>query len=206
MKNTAVAFVLDESGSMAGKESFIQSSFREQATTLREAKKAGKITATMVKLGSQQENSKPFVAFAQQPPSAFSLHGYRPFGNTPLCDAVALAVETLERKAKSNTAFLVTVFTDGEENASTEWNGRKLADLIEEKQATGKWTFSFIGPSTKDVSAWGVPAGNVYTYTTVLDGMAVANSATSVYLNMVRPMSSSTCALVATAVMYSSNH
>lgn len=203
MKNTQVVFVLDESGSMAGKESFIQSAFKEQATVLQEAKKAGKIQATLVRFGARKEESKPFVEFHNRTPSAFSLPAYAPHGNTPLCDAVALGVKEAERGAKSNTAFLVTVFTDGEENASTNWTGRKLADLIEEKQASGNWTFNFIGPSTKDVSAWGVPAGNIYTYKTIADGMFVAASGTSVYLNTVRPMSASTTCLVNTVLAVS---
>lgn len=202
MKNTAVAFVLDESGSMSGKEQFIQSSFKEQATVLRETKKAGKITATMVKFGSAQEESKPFVAFAGKAPSAFSLPEYKPCGNTALCDAVAMAIETLETKAKSNTAFLVTVFTDGEENASQKWNGRQLAGLIKEKQDTGKWTFSFIGPHTKDVGAWGIPAGNIYTYSTMADANAMTSSAMSTYVNLVRVSSFGTTALMTTAATY----
>ena len=202
MKNTAVAFVVDESGSMSGKENFISNSFQEQATVLRESKGAGKITTTMVKFGSRQKDGQPFVAFQGKSPSVLSLPQYSPFGYTPLCDAVALAIQTLEKKPPSNTAFLVTVFTDGDENASREWTSRKLADLVESKQATGKWTFAFIGPSTKDVSAWGVPSGNIYTYTTVQDGMMVASSGLSTFVNVVRPFSMSTTGLMTTAVTY----
>ena len=48
---------------------------------------------------------------------------------------------------------LVTILTDGEENASKEYNGRTIKQLIEDLKAKG-WTFTYIG-ANQDVEKVG---------------------------------------------------
>ena len=47
--------------------------------------------------------------------------------------------------------MLVTVITDGYENASVHWNGPQIKSLVEELRQTG-WTFTYIG-ANQDVEA-----------------------------------------------------
>ena len=71
---------------------------------------------------------------------------YIPCCCTPLYDAVGTSVQKLKEclKDAKNYTVMVTIITDGMENASKEWSGMALAKLIDEMKDAG-WLFSFIG-------------------------------------------------------------
>ena len=74
---------------------------------------------------------------------------YSPCCMTPLFDAIGNTVKRMETYTKSiaefvDTAVLVTIITDGDENASREWNASGVKKLIEACKREG-WMFSFIG-------------------------------------------------------------
>ena len=74
---------------------------------------------------------------------------YNPCCMTPLFDAIGNTVKRMETYTKSiaefvDTAVLVTIITDGYENASREWNASGIKKLIEACKQEG-WMFSFIG-------------------------------------------------------------
>lgn len=74
---------------------------------------------------------------------------YSPCCMTPLFDAIGKTVKRMETYTKSiaefvDTAVLVTIITDGYENASREWNAAGVKKLIEACKREG-WMFSFIG-------------------------------------------------------------
>lgn len=74
---------------------------------------------------------------------------YSPCCMTPLFDAIGNTVKHMETYTKSiaefvDTAVLVTIITDGYENASREWNASGIKKLIEACKQEG-WMFSFIG-------------------------------------------------------------
>lgn len=77
---------------------------------------------------------------------------YIPRGSTALHDAIGFTISELrerrvkELKKEENEA-LVVILTDGYENDSKEWRGKKVADLIKEVDAKENWTISFIGAS-----------------------------------------------------------
>lgn len=53
--------------------------------------------------------------------------------------------ETDIRHAKSGTTAVIVILTDGHENASQLFKLADIRKLIERLEATGNWTFSFIG-------------------------------------------------------------
>ena len=71
---------------------------------------------------------------------------YQPDAMTPLFDAIGFAVNKLYSVTKNqeNCNVLVTIMTDGEENASREYSGKQIKALIE-KLKEEKWTFTYIG-------------------------------------------------------------
>ena len=76
---------------------------------------------------------------------------YSPCCMTPLFDAIGNTVKRMEIYTKSieefvETSVLVTIITDGYENASKEWNSLEVKKLIEACKEQG-WMFSFIGAS-----------------------------------------------------------
>lgn len=75
---------------------------------------------------------------------------YHPNGNTALLDAIGLTAKTIESdmaifNLKIPTTAVVVILTDGHENASGMYNFNDIRNMISRLEATGKWTFSFIG-------------------------------------------------------------
>ena len=72
-------------------------------------------------------------------------------GCTALYDAMGEMISELKRKVTLEDRVLVTVITDGYENASIHWNGPQIKSLVEELRHEG-WTFTYIG-ANQDVEA-----------------------------------------------------
>ena len=79
-----------------------------------------------------------------------TLADYQPSSLTPLHDAIGHAVSklrhVLDTTGAANFQVLVTILTDGEENASKEYTRPVIHRLIEELKGQG-WTFTYIGTS-----------------------------------------------------------
>ena len=73
-------------------------------------------------------------------------NNYNPESSTPLFDAMGLSILKLKHylKDKDNYSVLVTILTDGEENASIEFSLIEIKKIIEELK-TENWTFTYIG-------------------------------------------------------------
>ena len=97
---------------------------------------------------------------------------YEPCCMTPLYDAIGTGVKHIMKKIanKENVAVLVTIITDGQENASQEWNGKAIKKLIEERKEDG-WMFSYIG-ADHDVEsvASSISITNTVTWTKTVEG------------------------------------
>ena len=75
--------------------------------------------------------------------------------------AIGKAVSNLRKSVAENDKVLVTIITDGYENASTEYNQHSIKAMTEELGKKG-WTFAYIG-ANQDVKA-------------VSDGLGIKNS------------------------------
>ena len=71
---------------------------------------------------------------------------YKPNASTPLYDAMGFSINKLKQVLQYQTDYnvLVTILTDGEENASKEYSGNDIKKLIEELKLN-RWTFTYIG-------------------------------------------------------------
>ena len=80
---------------------------------------------------------------------------YWPTGNTPLYDAMGQSLTDLHQRIKDDddATGVVTVLTDGLENASREWNAGSVRQLIDQLKELG-WSFSYMGSAhnVKEVS------------------------------------------------------
>ena len=72
-------------------------------------------------------------------------------GCTALYDAMGEMISELKRKITPEDRVLMTVITDGYENASAHWSGPQIKSLVEELRHEG-WTFTYIG-ANQDVEA-----------------------------------------------------
>lgn len=146
---TYIGFVLDGSGSMESGKSDTIKGFNTQINTV----KAGAAEAGETRVGMVDFSTTPSVRYmgvgtsALQPLTAES---YMPNGYTALYDGVGVMIAELLAQPhleSPETAVLVTIFTDGEENASTEYSAVLLKNLITKLEATGRWTFALVGPT-----------------------------------------------------------
>lgn len=148
-RTTHVLQVLDRSSSMAVGKAITISAYNEQLEAMRQAheKDGSEITVTLVMFANTAE-----IAFKQRSITDFQGLGlddksYQPDGMTALYDAIGLAIETAQTFPKDgDTAFLLQIFTDGDENSSRNYGAAQLKSKIEELNATGKWTVTVAGP------------------------------------------------------------
>ena len=94
---------------------------------------------------------------------------YRPDSMTPLHDAIGQSVSKLRNvlitTGAANYQVLVTVLTDGEENASKEFTRPVIRQLIEQLKEQN-WTFTYIGANHDvDQAADGLAIDNKLAFT-----------------------------------------
>jgi len=69
---------------------------------------------------------------------------YRPGACTPLFDAIGFGIQSIRQHVTDDDSVLVTIITDGYENASREYSGKAIAMIIDELKKKG-WVFTYIG-------------------------------------------------------------
>lgn len=186
-KKTVVNFVLDETGSMGSVRDATISGFNEYIETLKG--QGGEVLFTLTKFNSSKVETVYNVKPIQDVPK-LTHQTYAPAMNTPLYDAIAQTIRQTEdalKEMKGKPAVLCVIMTDGEENASREFNRERIVKLIEDRTAEG-WTFAYLGANQ---DAWavgasiGVPKGNSIAYDAAVPVTAFAGAAmaTNNYLN-----------------------
>lgn len=134
-------------------------------------------------------NSKVTIEYTNKPANSIehiNENNYKCSGMTALLDAIGTGVKNLNEKIgdkiKSGEATaVVVIITDGEENASREFDGGKIKSMISELQSTSKWTFTFVGANIDAVTTahtYGINTQNVMSFS------ADVNSNTRVYQSM----------------------
>ena len=142
--------ILDESGSMGVVREATVRGFNELVQSIQGLAQefpTNKQVVTLTTFNSSGIKDKLFLqeAEALRP---LSLADYQPQALTPLHDAIGETVSKLRNVLAStgatNYQVLVTVLTDGEENASKEYTRPVIHGLIEQLKEQG-WTFTYIG-------------------------------------------------------------
>lgn len=140
--------ILDESGSMHSIKSTIIQGFNEVVQTVK----------GMAIQFPEQEHSISFLTFNTfgnklihfvDPASSINelnAESFNPNGGTPLLDAMGFSINKLKAYLQGKTDYnvLVTILTDGEENASVEYSGNAIKMLVEELKQNN-WTFTYMG-------------------------------------------------------------
>lgn len=81
-----------------------------------------------------------------------TLDDYEPCCCTPLYDAMGFTLTTMRNHVKKvdDAVVVVTIITDGYENASKEYTGAAVKKLVEELKGEG-WTFTYMGANQDSV-------------------------------------------------------
>lgn len=140
--------ILDESGSMRAIKDSIIDGFNELLQTAKE----------MQLKFPEQEHLITFLSFNSKNFTFQMLNGsvqllkplnkdnYKPNDDTPLFDAIGMGISKIQELVKNTENFnvLVTILTDGAENASNKFTGEGIKLLVE-VLSTQRWTFTYVG-------------------------------------------------------------
>lgn len=140
--------ILDESGSMQSiKQSTIEG-FNETAQTIKGIQQQNPGEEHYITLVTFNGLGIKTLLSNQPVTELTEINGerYLPNAGTPLYDAMGFALKRLRTQLEliKNYKVLVTIFTDGEENASKDFNGEAIKRLVEELKVQ-QWTFTYIG-------------------------------------------------------------
>ena len=171
MKNniTELVFILDRSGSMAGREADTIGGFNAMI----EKQKAveGKCYVSTVLFSNDSQVLHDRVPLEQVKP--LTADDYRVYGCTALMDAIGGAIHHIGNIHKyarpedvpEHTIFVIT--TDGMENASHIYSSDKVKQMIQHEKAKYGWEFLFLAANIDAVSTaarFGIGADRAVNY------------------------------------------
>jgi Mg-chelatase subunit ChlD len=190
-----ISVVLDRSGSMAVIAGDVVGGFNTFLDEQRKQEGGGRVT---------------LVQFDGQDPFEILIDGedlnkvgdldpgrYIPRGNTPLYDAVGRMIATVDAEileradaGKPIEDQVVVIVTDGVENASREFSGKMISDLIEARRNRA-WAFVFLGADEstfEEGAAMGVSQANTAQWAATGEGTAAMFAGVSKETSMYRSM------------------
>ena len=141
--------ILDKSGSMECIRKAAISGFNETLAGIKKAQE---------KYADTQEHNISLITFCEcetkyvfdKVPIAechpLTLEDYQPCCCTPLYDAIGFTLTTMRKHVKdvADAVVVVTIITDGLANASKEYTGSAVKELIGQLKSKG-WTFTYMG-------------------------------------------------------------
>lgn len=140
--------ILDESGSMSSIKSQIISGFNELVQSVKGIERQFPEQEHLVSMVSFNDLNNNILHFVDPVKKLDAINDstYNPASMTPLYDAMGFSISKLKQylEGKENYSVLVTILTDGEENASKEYTGKAIKHLVDELKKQN-WTFTYIG-------------------------------------------------------------
>jgi uncharacterized protein YegL len=151
-----VCFVIDESGSMTLSQSDVIGGFKRVIDEQR-AVKDGTCSVSLFKFSDKVTE----VYRGKDVNDVDYLDGetYKPGGMTAMNDGIGTAIDNIGKwlddmkeddKPEKN---LFVIMTDGMENNSKEYSGKKVRDMIKHQEEKYNWTFMYLGTDITDAKA-----------------------------------------------------
>lgn len=169
-KETYYLLIVDASSSMSPLTKSTISGVNEQIDSIKQLEK--EFPDQKYNMSFMHFNNTVTIEYTERQSSALehiSESNYKCSGMTALLDAIGVGVRNLNDKigdkiTSGEAAAVVVIITDGEENSSREFDGSKVKSMIEELQATNRWTFTFVGANIDSISTasrYGIDVKNV---------------------------------------------
>lgn len=178
---THVLFVTDMSGSMTSLADDVRGGFNTYVDDLKKDA-AGKYRLTVTLFDDRFESL--CVAAKLKDVPRLTEQNYKPRASTALLDAVGKTVTEFDARVPTladGDRVLVVVQTDGAENASREFTRDLIATLIKEREATGKWSFIYLGAG---VDAWSQAGGMGFAATSTIHSKNTSGATRSAYTGL----------------------
>lgn len=149
--------ILDKSGSMSSIANAAIAGFNETVGGIRSAQRQ------FAETQEHYVSLLPFCACTMQyvydcvpvdQVKNLTARDYQPCCGTPLYDAMGKGINDLYKKTKDikNATVVVTIITDGLENASREYSEKAIKALVDRMRDQHGWNFSYIG-TNQDVES-----------------------------------------------------
>lgn len=168
--------ILDESGSMGSIKDMIIDGFNEIVQTVKGIAKEYKDQEHIISLVTFNGLGIKELHF-NVPVEKLELidkEKYQPNASTPLYDAIGFSFNKLRPIVEKDKDYnvLVTILTDGLENASKEHSGEEVKKMIDELKLKN-WSFTYIG-ADHDVESFAtsISINNTMTFTKSAPAMA----------------------------------
>ncbi|MGJ1410137.1 vWA domain-containing protein [Sphingobacterium thalpophilum] len=140
--------ILDESGSMSSIKPLIMNGFNQTISTIKEAQQTYPDQQHTISMISFNGFGNKVLHFCEPIAEVKEIDAkrYVPAASTPLYDAIGFAVNILKRVScqEPDAHVLVTILTDGAENASTAYSVIDIQHIVKRLQESN-WTFTYIG-------------------------------------------------------------
>ena len=162
-KSTHIIFVLDDSYSMKPTREATINGYNEYLNIQKKEAKKSKITTFVSLYKFDGENVLCITdRVSIKKANKLNKESYNPQGMTNLYDAIGSVMCNLnsklkESKKKERDAIIITVLTDGAENASLTFSQNNIKQMIEKAEGK-KWGFMFLGANI-DASSVGCTLG-----------------------------------------------
>jgi hypothetical protein len=152
---TEIAYILDRSGSMQPMQEAAVAAFNDFVKLQKAV--PGEARLTLVQFDDRYE--VPVSALRMQEVPELTAATYVPRGSTALLDAIGRTIKDLDTRLQKLPVFLqpakviVTIFTDGEENASTDYTAKHISDLIALYREQKGWEFLFLAANQDAIAS-----------------------------------------------------
>lgn len=152
---TEIAYILDRSGSMQSMQEPAVAAFNHFIKTQLDV--PGDARLTLVLFDDAYE--VPVSAMPIQEVPQLTAATFVPRGNTALLDAIGRTIKETSQRIAALPAeqrpgkVIVTIFTDGMENASQEYTAKHIADLIRLYRDEKGWEFLFLAANQDAITS-----------------------------------------------------
>jgi len=143
---TEIAYILDRSGSMGGMEEAAITGFNEFLQSQLDA--PGDVNLSLLLFDNE------FLLIHDRAPlqevRQLDAQSYVPRGSTALLDAIGRAIDAIGRKIAKEPEdqrpgkVIIAIYTDGYENASEQYDLRKIHKMITHQRNKYSWEFMFL--------------------------------------------------------------
>jgi len=150
-KTTLYHFIVDQSGSMSGVEDQTIQGFNTQLKTIQSLKNEFPDQNYLCSLTFFNHVITDQILYGEvNSINPLTSQTYCPNGTTALLDAIGGSIYGIKNRfgkelQNDEISIVLVIITDGHENASRIYSYHEVAQMIQELDETGKWTFSFLG-------------------------------------------------------------
>lgn len=185
---TMIVVILDRSGSMSALEAEVVSGVNSFLEEQRAVDKPASLA--MVRFDSEAiERFRPMLAIRDV--AALERREFKARSWTPLLDAVGATITEMEQdwKREQPDQAILVIATDGAENASKTFSKARVKEMIEARQASGKWAFIYLGANVdafSEAGGMGINVANTAGYNATAAGIKSSYATVSASVGAMR--------------------